>query len=894
MFLQAGSTFPLTAPQLTLTTTPFTATGGTITTNGSYTIHTFTSSGTFTASAPINAQVLVVGGGGAGGTGGGGAGGVVLTSISVSGATSVVVGAGGSTFGSVGQNSSFFGIVGQGGGGGGVNTNVVSPNPNLNGGCGGGGNYATSSSAGGIGSQGFNGGASQTSDVEPYGLGGGGGMGGAGLPVNNGGSAPYGVGGAGKTYTIGGQSYTLAGGGGGFTYLASTYISGGSGGGGRGGYVGGVTGSSGTANTGSGGGGSISEPSGSGGSGIVIIAYTTNSGNLVLTNQGGVLAQNGIVDIPTSQWSTTPAINNTIYMDANHVITNSGNNLYYNGNLIANASDISNISDWALYAASADIQCSNGANPRRSILNASNVTANGTITGSTVVANTISNATNLSIVSGATSSGLLSNSFPQITNSAFSSISNVVDRLVDVGGDANYSIIAKNGNRGNITLQANSGDNNEVAYGKINLTANGTKQTIDTLQYSYGGLIEMYANTPILTGAGVVATSAVKINGGGVNIYAGSFNSFGSLAGQLYLWGQLGASLTASASPPSPIVAGSVYIYGSNGTKMDGLVQMSNLSNISGSAFVINGGGNASSLISNFNTIRGDTFYGTAGNFGAINVSNIVGYTAGVPITLTTTALSTTYPSITLNSQSNINLITSNSGKVLYNGVEVLTTTANPNWSTIPATQSANLSNYDLSNVGNVRGGTTLGLYATTIGVNGTVDMGGNSINNAYGINSTSGLYLFGSNTASLSARSSATSGQVIINAGSNYHLITMSAGFGMSIVSSNSLLISSTSNTISGATTISNTLNRVLGSTAIAQPITQYGNGSGTGNAGNITITIPTAYSSSTSYNVFITHTNGTPPNLSVVKNTSSQFTIYWTSAGAGTQPFDWMTIGT
>jgi hypothetical protein len=720
-------------------------------------------------------------------------------------------------------------------------------------------------------------------------------MGGVGADGN------AGNGGLGGTFVIGGVSYFLAGGGGGGRQNAGDTAPGSAGGGAGGLYN--LEGQPAVANTGSGGGGTSSGGyGGNGGSGIVIIAYLTNPSNVVLTNQNGVLAENGSAVIPTSQWSTLPAINNTIYMDTNNTITNSGANLYYNGNLIANASDISNISDWALYSASSNIECSNGG-VKRSINNANAITSvsvtTSTVTTDTVVANTISN-TNLSLVSGATSVGLLSNSFPQITNSAFSSISNVVDRLVDVGGDANFSVVAKNGNRGAITLQANSGDNNEVSYGKITLTANGTKQTISSVQYSYGGLCEIYANTPILTGAGVVATSAVKINGGGVNIYAGSFNSFGSVAGQLYLWGQLGASLTASASPPSPITAGSVYIYGSNGTKMDGLVQMSNLSNISGSAFVINGG-NSGSLISNFNTIRGDTFYGVAGNYGAINVSNIVGYTAGVPITITTTALSTTYPSITLNSQSNINLITSNSGKVLYNGSEVLTTTANPNWSTIPATQGANLSNFGMSNVGNLsnvnsvgNAGTTMTLSASNVLVNANLDMNTNNINNAYGINSTSGLYLFGSNTASLSARSSATSGQVIINAGSNYHLITMSAGFGMSIVSSNSLLISSTSNTISGTTTISNTLNRVLGSTAIAQPITQYGNGSGTGNAGNITITIPTAYSSSTSYNVFVTNTNGTSPTLSVVKNTASQFTIYWTNAGSGTQPFDWMTIGT
>ena len=44
-------------------------TGGTITTSGSYTIHTFTSSGTFTTGKSGNVELLVVGGGGGGGGG---------------------------------------------------------------------------------------------------------------------------------------------------------------------------------------------------------------------------------------------------------------------------------------------------------------------------------------------------------------------------------------------------------------------------------------------------------------------------------------------------------------------------------------------------------------------------------------------------------------------------------------------------------------------------------------------------------------------------------------------------------------------------------------------------------------------------------------------------------
>lgn len=76
---------------------------------------------------------------------------------------------------------------------------------------------------------------------------------------------------------------------------------------------------------------------------------------LVLTNIGGVLAENGVLSAPTAQWSIYPATSNTIKMDSANQITNDGNNLYYNGNLIANSSDIQNIADWSLYTAISDV-----------------------------------------------------------------------------------------------------------------------------------------------------------------------------------------------------------------------------------------------------------------------------------------------------------------------------------------------------------------------------------------------------------------------------------------------------------------------------------------------------------------------------------------------------------
>jgi hypothetical protein len=113
------------------------ATGGIITTDGDFKIHTFTSSADFTVSVGGDFTYLIIGGGGGGTEGqngcaandtiyipgpGGGAGGLVYASSSlVSNVYSIVVGAGGAIGGSTrasnGNNSSFNSLIAFGGGG---------------------------------------------------------------------------------------------------------------------------------------------------------------------------------------------------------------------------------------------------------------------------------------------------------------------------------------------------------------------------------------------------------------------------------------------------------------------------------------------------------------------------------------------------------------------------------------------------------------------------------------------------------------------------------------------------------------------------------------------------------------------------------------------------------
>ena len=266
---------------------PTTATGGTITIDGEYSIHSFTANGNYINSAAQPVEYLVVGGGAGGGHsngnsgGGGGAGGYrTATNFPViAGTFAVVVGAGGAagsnTIGPSGVASSFSTISSAGGGGGG-SQGVA--NTGVDGGSGGGGVYIGGAGGGGnipvtSPSQG-NAGGPAINDGSNSAGGGGGGAGAVGGTAYqaNATIAAVGVGGAGLASTITGASVYYAGGGAGESYSHPVNVGGVGGGGG--------SGAAGTANTGGGGGGGssggTSRPAGAGGSGIVILKRVTN------------------------------------------------------------------------------------------------------------------------------------------------------------------------------------------------------------------------------------------------------------------------------------------------------------------------------------------------------------------------------------------------------------------------------------------------------------------------------------------------------------------------------------------------------------------------------------------------------------------------------------------
>ena len=302
-----------------------TVTGGTITTDGAYTVHKFLTGANLVTDTAQSYDVLVVGGGGGAGRrhgGGGGAGGLIyISGYSVTAAThAVVVGAGGTgatnssgASATNGADSTFMNLTALGGGVGASDSG--SHNVNTGGSGGGGDNLPTPAHWGqaaqpstndGHANSGFgNDGAGGANNI-----GGGGGGAGAVGGTHNGGD--------GKQYDIlisGTPVYYAGGGGGGQWSGAPPAGTGGQGGGGNGESYG-VTGeTAGAPNTGGGGGGDGSDdsPGAAGGSGIVILrrpTQTTTIDNMTLvstatTAEAGTTATGDLVILYTPQTGST-------------------------------------------------------------------------------------------------------------------------------------------------------------------------------------------------------------------------------------------------------------------------------------------------------------------------------------------------------------------------------------------------------------------------------------------------------------------------------------------------------------------------------------------------------------------------------------------------------------
>ena len=331
----------------------FSATGGDITFDGDFEIHTFTTNGTFTVTGTGFADVLVVAGGGGGPQqgGGAGAGGYILFEefTLTEQAYAVTVGTGGTggvannVPGSHGANSVFDNLTMIGGSGGTARLGVASPT----GGSGGGDSGSGPGPSAGTAGQGFAGG--DGFDTPVFSGGGGGGASEVGFVGTNG---VGGNGGDGLSNTIfNGTTLFYAGGGGGNINNAATGTpgSGGLGGGGKGGSLAGGGGGStcavGVDGLGGGGGGaSEANPGCDGGNGIVIIRFLPiPSGPIITLNKPD---NSTVFEIATINMNCTVSddinlINVSLILDGVISETNSSgiNNSLYNFEKVLSGGD---------------------------------------------------------------------------------------------------------------------------------------------------------------------------------------------------------------------------------------------------------------------------------------------------------------------------------------------------------------------------------------------------------------------------------------------------------------------------------------------------------------------------------------------------------------------------
>jgi hypothetical protein len=557
----------------------------------------------------------------------------------------------------------------------------------------------------------------------------------------------------------------------------------------------------------------------------------TGTPPLVITNTGGYITENGIISVPTPLWSTTPATSNRIYMDSSNILSNVGSNLYFAGTLLADAGALPNIGDWALYPALSNINV-NGYLISNSIgySGTGNVTTTGTVSGATGTFPTLNTTT----INGTGTLGALniaSGNQISITDTRLSNTSTVdtqliVDSGANIGNTADFTVNAKRGNRGRIFLTADGGFSNGL-YGEINLTANGAVTPGPAPTFATGGLITLNANTPIATSN--TSSSAIKFTAASVLSYAGSISPTFSTAGYNYIYGQVGVNIISSATPAViPSLVNTVYIYGGSGTRISNSLYTDRIANIN----------------------SGDTLTITAESFGSyVNISN-VGNIVGVEVLGSNAGIIDRMSNI---NTSNINTSSINNG--LY--------TPTSNWATFPATQTVNLSNYNISNIQNIIATTPLAVSGLGVAVSSS---GNNNIS----------LTTSGSGDINLT---SGTTGDINLTA-NDTGIVKLTGGAGI-----NGRVELDRTRCISSVT-------RLLGGADIPQPIFQSGSFTSSGGSGNFLISF-IAYSSVGQYFIQVTMEDTQPAEMSVQKLSTSTARVYWTNAGGGTHTIAWLAYG-
>lgn len=515
----------------------------------------------------------------------------------------------------------------------------------------------------------------------------------------------------------------------------------------------------------------------------------------------------------------------------------------------------------------------------------------------------------------------------------------------NIGLNSLIRINAKNGYKGRIEVTADAGYLG--VQGEVAITANSG--TVPVTGPTFGGRVSLNAGSAgVPSASNIFYPSYVLQTADSILSYAGPLTPITGLYGYNYLQGSLGVNIVAGSASSIPNVPGTVYLYGLNpagagnsggvrilnGASIDtiypfptGFVGPSNdlilRGNAAGNMVSLSNvrnvyGGNASNQANiynfsnincyNLNTtnINGAPYGGGGGGWvstaasalnmngydivdpSLLNISTPFLYLNGYTVTAITTsnAVIDAKQDIRLNSPNNIYMSTQTvdfQESLLRGGV-----------------YGQSLGNYKPFQF--IYEPPTAAGQSAEFAIQAHPQDAGVVFNLRYGIDlEAASAYLFAEWPGYIVVPIT-ISGQVVtlgqgegVVANTNNYIELNSKGpltistLNTNIQSQSNINLTALSTNITSAE-----VTRSLNGAYKPQPVFQQGATSGSGASGNVSVTIPTPYTTSNSYQVFVTYTDATPPNTSVVRNTSNAFTIYWTNAAGLTQPFDWMTAGT
>lgn len=419
------------------------------------------------------------------------------------------------------------------------------------------------------------------------------------------------------------------------------------------------------------------------------VPYLEISGtpSVTLTNNGGVLEVNGvpITGEAVSNWYEYPALNNIILFGDPlnpDVLQTAGGFLYFNGEILAQAGDISNVADWYLYPALGNVDM-NG-NGLENVSNVSNLTG-----------------CNLTVESDAGLT-LIGNNFTVLSNYETNPVQG-----------SSVLVQASGGTGGTLNLRADKGIATGGAVVNVEALAG------DIAGYGWGGTVNIKAYSAPSAGA----TSKVTIEAAGVNSYAGAVPTVASLAGYNFIYGTAGVNICAGIPSIFPNVPLTTYIYGTAGVTIE--------SGIAGDVQVKDSDFGCRKIVPYYSALAIPSNLVITGRSNALSANQYVVMSMVNNIGFDSQALITGLKTLTMSNGVICNVSNINLSNI--NGQPYAPATA---WSTYPAVSSVNMSGCNISNVGTINGVTVQSpsVWASYPAI-GNVDMNNFSISNVSNVN---------------------------------------------------------------------------------------------------------------------------------------------------------------